>query len=980
MTVHIDPGRASGTDWEVFFDDAFREATADERYSLPQEGFEFAHSAWPLVEWSAKPVAQKMTELAQGGIIDPENLAHTYAEMVAPLWKSVFSAVSRVLVLEFAAAQSTGLLGTDGEDRYSVFVECLQEPDFAESLLRRNPALCELTSVICRNWRDASLEFLAHLQEDWDQLKDRFGAEANDRITTIHSSLGDTHRQGRSVKMVTFSSGSRLVYKPRSLAADRHFRDFASWFNAAAGGSMLACVEVLDMASHGWCEHIDHLPVTDVAELAAYFRRLGALIAVARVLGLTDLHSENLIAQGGWPVIIDLETLFHPLAGDLRPDEQHSPAANTLRMMHDISVAATGLLPVRGALVRGQDSGIDLAGMSDTLGQQTPFAVPMWRNAGSDGMRLTEDRQTLQGNANVPVLDDRRISPEPYLEHVLDGFRTAYAILEANREVLLSPTGPIAAFGDDPIRVVIRATQTYLFLLADGSHPDLLESRCKKDDWFDEALREANASPVLKTLRPSEMDALRRNDVPYFETRVGCRDIVTCDGRQFGALLPRSGAAIARRIVGELGTNDLERQCWLIEVALTKADVPGAHSNVSSDCGAAGRRSSQGRREKALSIARHMAAAVCECAVLKDGQATWFTVQEARGGALMTQAAGIDLYSGLPGIALFLSRAGQILDDAHVQMMGKAATRELLSALRTLDPAGMPLGGFSGVGGLIFALRALADDHADLDCDAVGQELWSGVDGSRFSDAPLELVDGLAGLLLGSLHLRTGEPVRISICNAIIKRLQRAAEKGEPSGELFTGTGLAHGVDGLRYALARLARCEDGVPRLLARRALRLLNTFLQQAPGSQPACNHKAPIAWCNGLAGALVASHGDGPDDTEIIARELIAGLQSLDHGDDSLCHGTMGALQALLNAAPSLSSKCSNAVDDLANEIVTRLARDGARCGTINGVFSPGLMDGMSGIGMAALGIADPRSTPMILKLASGFDGSAIGRSQG
>lgn len=979
MTVHINPDRAAGSDWEAFFDDAFREATADERYSLPPEGFEFAHVAWPLVERSANPVAERMTRLAQGGIVDPERLAVTYADMVAPLWKSVFSAVSRFIVLEFAAAQSTGLLGPDGKDRYSVFADCLQDADFAEGLLRRNPALCELTSVICRNWRDASVEFLERLHTDWEHLKDRYCGGAADTIVAIHSSLGDPHRQGRTVKIIEFSGGQKLVYKPRSLAADLHFRDFASWFNTAAGCEMMRSVDVLDMGSHGWCEHIDHLPVSNADDLAAYFTRLGALMAVARILGLTDLHSENLIAHGGWPVIVDLETLFHPLASDLRPDDADSPAAKTLRRVHDISVAATGLLPIRSMLSQGPDKSIDLAGMSDTQGQETPFAVPMWHNAGSDGMRLVEDRQTLRGDANVPVLDGQRISPEPYLEQVLDGFRSAYAILQANWEILSSANGPVAAFCDDPIRVVVRATQSYLFLLADRSHPDLLEGQEKMDDWFCEALKEANASPVLPSLQPCEINALRRNDVPYFETTVDSHDIMSCDGGRYEGLLPQSGLAIARSIVAELGPADLEQQCWLIKVALTKASVATqSHRPLAGIISE--QYSNLNLEEKALLIARRAAEQVSDSAIWKDGHAAWFTVQEARDDALSAQAAGLDLYSGLPGIALFLSQAGRHLNDSRLQKMGEAGWRELLSVLQTRDHADMPVGGFSGLGGLLFALQVLASEQSGLGSDSAVERLVNGFDHSRLDDAPMELVDGLAGLLLASLPLRSGGPVRASICRAIIKRLELAADKGEANGQLLSRTGMAHGVDGLRFALSRLAQSEDRGMHSSACNALRLLDRVAGRGSGDQAECRHEGSIAWCNGLAGRLIARDEFRPDGTETDAIALMAKLDTDEHLDDSLCHGTMGALLALQSVAPSLSSDCRGKAAERTDAWLTRMLRDGARCGTINGVFSPGLMDGMSGIGMAALGIADPHSTPMILKLAFGPAASASGGMSG
>ncbi len=951
-------------DWETFFGDAFANASPQERYSLPAEGCEFAHVAWPLVELSTKPIGQKITQLWQLGIIHPDHISSIYAEMVEPLWQTVFSKVSRTVVLEFSAAQATGLLDAqNGSNSYEIFAECLQDSEFSEALLRRNPLLCELTSAICQNWSVAALEFLEHLQTDWEQLNSHFSCEQNDTISAIRSSLGDTHRHGRSVRSIEFSNGRTLVYKPRNLAVEVHYRRFASWFNTACGSEMIRSVDALNMGSHGWCEHIDHRAVSDAGELADYFNRLGALLAIARVLGLTDLHSENLIAQGGWPIIIDLETLFHPLAGDLRPDATQPQASKALRRIHDTSVAATGLLPVRKTAASDGDNTINLAGMSDTAGQETPFAIPMWHDAGSNEMRLVEKHQTLTGDANVPMLDDQRISPEPYLDEVLEGFRKAYAVLEENRETLLSANGPLADFGSDPIRIVIRGTQTYLFLLADGSHPDLFESQQKKQSWFNDALKEANQSDILTTLRPSEMAALWRDDVPYFETTVNSQDILACDGQVMENRLPQIGMAITRQIITELGPEDMQRQFWLIKVALTKADHSITRSVASATSQPSSKQPQKGIQETALAVMQSAALEICEHALVTNGHASWFTVQEGSGGTLTAQLAGLDLYSGLPGIALFLSQAGRVLDDASIQTIAKAATVELLSALTLQQNTGMGLGGFSGTGGLLFALPLLAKEYPELECLEVSRQMMSTITNLQLSEAPLELVDGLAGLLLAIQHDHSSYALQKSIAGEIVDRLEKAIGNDETTHQLFAAAGMAHGAEGLQLALARASQNNDQKLKDICTKGLDLLEQLVRTAPELELRNIQDTPIAWCNGLAGKLLANDPNRHQGTEAIARELISRLEAHDYSDDSLCHGTMGTLQALQHVAPSLPESDAGKISSLTGEILTRLNLHGARCGTINGVFSPGLMDGMAGIGMAALGLADQQPASMI-----------------
>ena len=45
-------------------------------------------------------------------------------------------------------------------------------------------------------------------------------------------------------------------------------------------------------------------------EARLYYRRLGVLICVTKLLGLTDLHQDNIMATEGGPVILDVECIF----------------------------------------------------------------------------------------------------------------------------------------------------------------------------------------------------------------------------------------------------------------------------------------------------------------------------------------------------------------------------------------------------------------------------------------------------------------------------------------------------------------------------------------------------------------------------------------------------------------------------------------------------------------------------------------------
>lgn len=932
----------------------------------PPEGLELSLVAMAIVRPAAIAVHNQLTRLATAGILDRSAIDAIFADLTDPLWHTLFGIVSRSMVVELAAAKSTGLLhgGTEAE-RYEFFIDCVADEAFALSILEDCPPLHLLVESFTQNWRNAVGEMLEHLAEDLARLKRHFfPATAPGLIVRINLSRGDRHRHGRSVAILEFATGQKLVYKPRALAAEIGFAAFADWFNRRAGECLLASVQALDCADHGWSAFVDSRPVATEDELGTYYFRLGALLAVVRVLGLSDLHAENLIAAGAWPTIIDLETLFHPAASRFKSNASPPPATKRLLDSLDRSVLASGLLPVRARHTGTDTIDLDLAGMSDSAGQTIPFETPHWEKCGTDEMAIGFARQTLTGNANLPVLESKRIAPEPFAEHVLSGFRHAYEILYRNTKRLRAEDGPLAVFRDVAVRVVVRPTAYYAALLQDGTHPAILQSAAYRSSWLRSQLKGPDGSPCLDSLAASEISALLRHDIPYFETSPQSRALRACDGMTRPHVLSESGLDASGKVIAALGASDLSRQVWLIALCLTKA---GSAEHTFSEPVKAPRVPTGQSTDPAKDIAHLAARKIAASATSCKGNATWATVQEGQGGTLVSAPAGLDLYSGLPGIALFMSYAGSVLECANYRECGRAAWREALDMLRRDPGSNMDIGAYSGRGGLIYALDKAQPFHPDLPLAAAARTLLDRLDLSEPERFPLEMIDGLAGLIsclsamLPASTIGTVEETLIKACRAAVTKLA-ALEGGQTSDPILSRAGAAHGLDGLSGALADLHR--HGIPGLsgLADKALSCLDRLSAKTGDSETLDAVAQRIAWCNGQAGLLAT--GPLPDGAAPhLIQSVVARLQTEDYQDDSLCHGSMGAVLAL-NAARSLCCKKNRHAIERANrQVLGRILERGPQCGTVSHMPTPGLMDGLAGIGFAALSLADPDAVPVL-----------------
>ena len=96
------------------------------------------------------------------------------------------------------------------------------------------------------DWVESARELLHYLAEDFDALQDAFsvGGELGSLIA-ISGNAGDVHRRGRSVAIAEFSSGIRVVFKPRPLDVDRHFVELVAWINGLGHAPKLRAVQVL---------------------------------------------------------------------------------------------------------------------------------------------------------------------------------------------------------------------------------------------------------------------------------------------------------------------------------------------------------------------------------------------------------------------------------------------------------------------------------------------------------------------------------------------------------------------------------------------------------------------------------------------------------------------------------------------------------------------------------------------------------------
>ena len=931
-------------------------------------GYGICEGLAPIAEAAVGDVRHFLAQSQGGPHIDVARLV----DGVRPsLYDRLFMACSRAMVVELGAASARGLLhGKTPKERFTFFVECLRNADFSRNLLEQYPVLIRQVVTIADDWRNSLFEFFGRLTMDWNDISTNLLGHDPGPLVGIQPSAGDSNNRGRTVILAEFKDHSKIVYKPRSLTVDCSFANFIDWVNARLPDLRLATCPVIDKGANGWSAFVAAKPCCTIAQAKEFYRRQGANLALLYLLGACDLHSENLIADGDMPKLIDLETLFHPSATS-------GLAAGATRKVLDLldqSVLRTGLLPNRAKDLASEKDWIDLSGLGNAEAREFPFEVPVWEATNSDRIRLVHRRQTSTINENLPVVRGKRVGPEAHISEIVDGFAAVYRLLCDHRQELLAPNGPMHRFRDNIVRVVVRPTMRYALLLAESFRPELLIDALAREAFFDDLWDDTDENPLLARLMGAERYDMWRGDIPSFSTRTDSLDLWTSRGERIENALDISGFDAAMARIDQLGDEDLARQTELIRASLTVVEqVPRTPRAVPLGANAGG-------SPAPLQLARRIGVRLSELAVRDKFGASWVTYFPNKSGHLASLPAGSNLYDGLPGIALFLAHLGKVSHEARFFDLGRAATCELL-ATPGFDAQGQALGAFEGLGGVIYALTHLDTFFPDLDCVTRAEQLAGICQGSLSAANDVDVIGGLAGLVLCAISASKQTrrslfaDLAVDAGEALHQRVFKAGDAQHR--EMLRGRrwplSFAHGRAGIIYALLKLHQhCgqmsfEAVAMELFEREVAKIVRAGPKTGESAVEHAPHlSSQLAWCHGRAGVALALNAAQHGASRKRAKEIVASIvseiaSSPFFSSDCLCHGNLGNVLIVGELNPGATP----AISPLAAKALIRFSRHGVVCGNF-GIESPGLMEGLAGIGLGLLKLAQPERIPNVLVL--------------
>ncbi len=435
-----------------------------------------AMSVCPFVE-IFRPVAED----ALGGVKAAGPVRSAFARH---LERRLAEVLSQAIYLRFVAHRMSARAfhGTSG-GCYASFTRSVAEEGL-DSVLGGWPLATEAVTILTGQARRFCEDFTMHLAEDRDAIGTLLGHPSDLTVRELTTGLSDPHRGGRSVVRATFADGRQLYYKPRSLAVDTVWATGLESVNPSLPLPLRAPL-VADCGDRGWAEAIPVQRAMTRREADAFYWRYGALLGVAWLLDAVDIHRENVVISGEHPVLVDVETLLHPLESGA----EHS-------------LARTGMIPA-------EDAAGDMSCLGATASREGP-RLPHWRDPGTDDLERYWKAARIPEASHLPLVHGVLVGPAHAASAIARGLDTIAGFALAHR-------GQFAMWREElnltARRRVHRATEAYFEVLAGLAQPTFLQS----DDLRNAAIAGwQEFDPLDIEVCREERDQLLVWDVPAF--------------------------------------------------------------------------------------------------------------------------------------------------------------------------------------------------------------------------------------------------------------------------------------------------------------------------------------------------------------------------------------------------------------------------------------------------------------------------------
>lgn len=927
--------------------------------------YDMTYPVSPFIYWASSKIQQLNQKLTHIDISD-----FAFGEILQALLSTLINIVQKSITMELhRTKKNKSLVGNTPEERFQYFIK----ENFAslDSLVRfysKYAAITRVLTVKTSYFVENITQAFIRLDDNAEIIKERLDIDIyNKSIKKIKCNEGDSHQKGKAVIQFIFEDDNIIVYKPRNLEITKKYHEFIKWFNKKSGLVSLPINEGVYKDDFTFEKFIDYKSCNTEEEVKNYYLRFGEIIAIMHILCANDFHLENIIANGSYPNIIDLETLLQQVI----PIDFADRADIIAKKNIVDSVINTGLLPFIAFADNMEGKGIDISGLNGG-DQKLPFKVLLPTNLYTDEMVYEYQDYVRIGANNLPMLKNEKIKFTKYSKFIIDGFRNTCNFVIKNKELFIGNKGILNMFKGILVRQIMKSTQRYAVMLDFSYHPNCTESFLEREKLFENLWGYPYEN---KEVIKYEIDDMYFDDIPIFFTYPDSKDLITSKGEIIKDYFQETSLNRAKDRIANLDVDEVEKQVSYMIISF------GEYENVSGqilknnnkkflkNTGNITLKNEMNFLDESCKIADEILKQVIYS---KDKQTlTWSDIIYNESGVWEPGDVNEGLYGGLAGISLYF----YLLYNLTNQTVYKETAEKTVELAITKSRYISELNSFTGRGSLLFTLLVLYKDTKNVKYIKEIDEIIKYIEENSEHINKVNWLQGSAGLiqnLLNAYDILKKDSYLIVAEKIGMNMIDKLLEKSDTT---LLG-GMGHGASGICFSLFKLgcytknsSFTDKGIELLNYDRSL-----FDKERQGWIDKQNNRNEIEkkWCHGSTGIglsrlmILNFYKDDQMLSEIdLAVESVCNEMK---EDDCLCHGNFGDIEFLLCYYQLTKKK-----DIL--EIINRKLENifsyhklikNFRIRTIPKFIPVGIFTGLSGIGYELLRVYDPEKVPSILKL--------------
>jgi type 2 lantibiotic biosynthesis protein LanM len=848
----------------------------------------------------------------------------------------------KVFVLEMDFVKKTeGLQGETSEERFKYFIELFNDKEKLLYLYKKYPVMTRKMDIITSYFIDFINEFLHNLFQSWDLIVNTFfTTEKNLYIKDLIFEKGDTHEKGKSVVIIEFNSG-KLVYKPRNLYIERNFKEIIDFFSFNDKFLKMDIPKAVYKPEFTFVQFIKQEPCKNEEEIKRYYQRYGQLIALIYLTNGSDIHFENIISHGEYPVIVDYETLFSvPINLEGGQENIFSEIVEFIRN----SVSSSIMLPGKMQL-DSEGNSVDISGLS---GKSQKLEKKMYipKDLGSDKAKYVLDNVVLEGSNNNVFYNDRIVSYQDYQDEIIFGFKNVMDFFLNNKEEYVAL---VENMENNIIRILARNTNTYAQFLEFTKHPHCLTDFLEVEKVLENLYTFPYENKKISQLEYKDMIF---DDIPIFFSKLDENCIYNSAGVGVQNVFKNTPRKYLIEKIKNVDSKVISKQIGIINMK-----IAGEEGMVNQELTSL----MLDKEDSYLEIAEKIAEQLIRTAYIDktEEHMTWLTVNDGVADEFDLGAANINFYDGLIGIAALFNSLYKVTKKKKYQVYFNYIVNTVLALLDPTQKDSAYVGFHS-----FLQLFDLIEEQ-DIYYDKITQYLNMLQQNIQNFLEKGDTVDWLLGYggvipLYLKVYKKTKDTQFLDYSIFLAQKIMLFVEKDL---NVINNIGIGHGISGLLISMLELYIVTEDTQYL---ENIAKLNEKLSEDLVNE----NKNVISWCNGVLGYLLGqSYLEKYNIDSLVSKkerhELLEKINTQMFESDCLCHGNCGRIQFyidlyLIENTPEYLEQAKVFGDRMIQEFIEN---NYIKVKNFQGFTNIDLFKGISGIAYTMLRLLEPDNVPSV-----------------